>query len=233
MARYGLLVASALTATLVSCTSSPLVPTASNAPLNTQPPIAPSIAPTATPTISPTAPPTPSPTAPIVTAGELTCTGSQLQIAFWPALSGGGAGSVAVSLAIWNRGTRPCRIHGWATLQFLNPAGGLVSTRWVETTATFGGSARLEAISLLPCGESNGCPYGVAPAAFINFFGDDVIEPCVTAARVRVLTPGTSIPVVANLSVQGYTDGQVFCSDGKISVLPVQSAVEALGPTLS
>jgi hypothetical protein len=87
-------------------------------------------------------------------------------------------------------------------------------------------------VSVIPCGESNGCPSGVAPAAFINFSGDDVIQPCETAAKVRVLTPGTAAPVIANLSVQGFEDGQTVCSDGKIFVLPVQSAVGVLGPTL-
>jgi hypothetical protein len=155
-----------------------------------------------------------------------------LQLAYWPALSGAAAGNFAVSLAIWNRASRPCELRGWATLQFLNPGDGLVSTHWVESTATFFGSARPDAVSLVPCGDSNGCPSGVAPAAFINFSGDDVIQPCVTAAKVRVLMPGTATPVIANLSGQGFADGQTVCSDGQIFVLPVQSAVGVLGPTL-
>ncbi len=149
-ARCSLLVATALTATLASCTSPPVVPTPSGTPTNTQSPITPTVAPTSTPTTSPTEPPTPSPTAPIVTAGEPTCKGSQLQIAYWPALSGAAAGSFAVSLALWNHGSRPCALNGWATLQFLNRAGGLVRTRWTETTATFSGSVRRVAVSSPP-----------------------------------------------------------------------------------
>lgn len=233
MTRYCLLVASGLTATLVSCTSSPLARTPSSAPFNTQPSVTPSSAPTPVPTASVTAHPTPSPTAPTVTAGEPTCRGSQLQIAYWPALSGAAAGSFAVSLAMWNHGSEPCALRGWATLQFLNPFGGLVRTRWVESTATFFGSARPDAVSLIPCGGSNACATSAPPEAFINFAGDDVIQPCVTAAKVRVLTPGAATPVIADLRVQGFADGQVVCSDGEIFVLPVQPAVGARDPAFS
>jgi hypothetical protein len=156
-----------------------------------------------------------------------------LQIAYWPALSGAAAGSFAVSLAIWNHGSRPCELRGWATLQFLDPAGGLVRTRWVESTATFFGRARPEAVSLIPCGGSNTCPTSAPPEAFINFAGDDVIQPCVTAAKVRVLTPGAALPVIANLSVQGFADGQVVCSDGEIFVLPVQPEDGVVDPAFS
>ena len=71
------------------------------------------------------------------------------------------------------------------------------------------------------------------PAAFIKFTGDDVIPPCETAAGVRVVLPGESTPIVADLRVDGFPDGQIFCSAGKIFVLPIQSSVAALGPTLS
>ncbi|MFZ0179545.1 MAG: hypothetical protein WAL84_06695 [Candidatus Dormiibacterota bacterium] len=71
-----------------------------------------------------------------------------------------------------------------------------------------------------------------APAAFITFTGDDVIPPCEIAAGVRLLLPGASIPIVADLRVGGFPDGQTFCSAGKIFVLPVQSAAAALHPAL-
>ncbi len=54
-----------------------------------------------------------------------------------------------------------------------------------------------------------------------------------TAAKVRVLTPGAALPVIANLSVQGFADGQEVCSGGAIFVLPVQAAVGALEPAFS
>jgi hypothetical protein len=138
-----------------------------------------------------------------------------------------------MSLAIWNHGSRPCTVRGWAAVQFLNAVGGLVRTRWVASTTTFSGGVRPNAVSLVPCGGSNPCPTSAPPEAFINFAGDDVIQPCVTAAKVRVLTPGATIPVVANLSVQGFAGGQVICSDGEIFVLPVQPAVGALEPAFS
>ncbi len=230
VARYCLLVAAALTATLVSCTSSPLVRTPSSAPLHTQPPITRSIAPATAPTASPTVRPTPSPTPPIVSAGEPTCASSQLQIAYSQALSGGAAGSFTVALGIWNRGERPCTLRGWATVQFLNPVGGLVPTHWIETTGDFSGSALPVAVSLPPCASSGGCASGSTPPAYVSIAGDDVINPCVTAARVRVLTPGSSMPVVVNLQTEGFEDGQVFCSDGKVSLLPIVSTFSALGP---
>jgi hypothetical protein len=174
--------------------------------------------------------PIPAPTAPIATASELTCAGSQLQIAFWPALSQGAAGSFTLALGIWNRGARPCRLRGWPTLQFLNPEGGLVPTHWMENTANFSGSTMPVTVSLLPCAGSGGCSSDDTPAAYISLAGDDVIPPCVTAAGVRVLTPGASTPVVANLRNENDTDGQVFCSDGKIDVLPIWSSFSALGP---
>jgi hypothetical protein len=75
-----------------------------------------------------------------------------------------------------------------------------------------------------------GCASDSTPAAYIAIAGDDVINPCVTAASVRVLTPGASTAVVVNLRVDGFADGQVFCSDGKVWVLPIVSTYSALGP---
>jgi Protein of unknown function (DUF4232) len=155
---------------------------------------------------------------------------SQLQIAYSQALGGGAAGSFTVALGIWNRGGRPCTLRGWATVQFLNPAGGLVPTHWVETTADFSGSAEPVAVSLPPCTSSGGCASDSTPPAYISIAGDDVINPCVTAANIRVLTPGASTPIVVNLRVEGFAGGQVFCSDGKVSLLPIVSTFSALGP---
>ncbi len=225
--------AAALATLLASCTGTPSVQTPSGSPHSTPSPPAPSIAPSALPSPSPTEAPTAQPSAPIPTANEPTCTGAQLQIAYWPALSGGAAGNAAISLAVWNRGARPCKLRGWPTLQFLNKAGGLVPTHWVETTSTFSGSARDVAVSLIPCAQPNRCAADAAPAAYINFSGDDVIEPCEVADSVRVITPGSSTPVVVNLRVDGFPDGQTFCSAGKIFVLPIQSSLAALGPTFS
>ncbi|MFI5285347.1 MAG: DUF4232 domain-containing protein [Candidatus Dormibacteria bacterium] len=184
------------------------------------------IVPTATPIAAPTPTSTAPPVAAVVTANEPTCTGAQLQIAYWPGLSGGGAGTVGISLAIWNHGTRPCKLRGWATLQFLNSAGGLVPTHWVETTSVFTGSSALPiAVSLVTCLQSS-CSSD-APAAYITFYGDDVVSPCETADGIRVNTPGSSTPVFVNLRSGNSPDGQTFCSAGKIFVLPVQSPVEA------
>jgi hypothetical protein len=232
--RKCLLVASVFTATLASCTNSTLVLSPSSAPTSRQFPISPSPAPTALPSPSPTlpttAPPTPALTAPIVTNGEPTCASSQLQIALSPSLGGGAAGSFIVALGIWNRGSQPCKLRGWATVQFLNPAGGLVPTHWTETTSDFSGSAEPVAVSVLPCAASGGCASDSTPTAYVSIAGDDVISPCVTAASVRVLTPGATTPLLANLRVAGFQDGQVFCSDGKVSVLPVVSTFWGLGP---
>ena len=153
-----------------------------------------------------------------------------MQIAFSQALSGGAAGSFTMALGIWNRGARPCRLRGWATIQFLNATGGLVPTHWVETTGDFSGSAQPVAVSLLPCASSGGCAAGSTPAAYISVAGDDVIEPCVTAARVRVVLPGSSNAVIDNLQADRFGEGEVFCSDGKVSVLPIASTYSVLGP---
>jgi hypothetical protein len=153
-----------------------------------------------------------------------------VQIAFSQSLSGGAAGTFTMALGIWNRGPRPCKLRGWATIQFLNVAGGLVPTNWTETTGDFSGSAQPVAVSLLPCAGSGGCTAASTPAAYVSVAGDDVIEPCVTAARVRVLLPGSSKAVIDNLQADGLGDGEVFCSDGKISVLPIVSTYTPLGP---
>jgi len=199
-------------------------------PTPTAPSPEPSTAPTSSPTVATTAASTASPTAPVVTADEPTCASSQLQIAYSPSLGGGAAGNFTVALGIWNRGSHPCMLRGWATVQFLNPNGGLVPTHWVETTGDYSGSAQPVAVSLLPCATSGGCASDSTPAAYVSVAGDDVITPCVTAASVRVLTPGASTAVVVNLRVDGFGDGQVFCSDGKVWVLPVASTYPALGP---
>ncbi|MHB8487706.1 MAG: DUF4232 domain-containing protein [Candidatus Dormibacteria bacterium] len=224
--------AAVLTAALAACagaaparpTSSPLPSTPSPATPSPEPSALPSVAPTAAPTVAPT----PSPTPPIVTAGEPTCASSQLQIAYSQALGGGAAGSFVVALGIWNRGSRPCKLRGWATVQFLNPTGGLVPTHWVETTSDFSGSAESRVVSLLPCAGADGCAPDSTPAAYISVAGDDVIEPCVTAAGVRVVVPGSSTPVVVNLRASGFEDGQIFCSDGEAWLLPILSPFSVL-----
>jgi hypothetical protein len=153
-----------------------------------------------------------------------------VQIAFSRSLSGGAAGSFTMALGIWNRGARACRLRGWATIQFLNANGGLVPTNWLETTGDFSGSAQPVAVSLLPCAGSGGCTAVSAPAAYISVAGDDVLAPCVTAARIRVLLPGSSTAVVDNLQADGLGAGAVFCSDGKVSLLPIVSIYSTLGP---
>ncbi|MFZ2035186.1 MAG: hypothetical protein WAW53_15655 [Candidatus Dormiibacterota bacterium] len=153
-----------------------------------------------------------------------------MQIAFSQSLSEGAAGSFTMALGIWNRGARACKLRGWATIQFLNADGGLVPTNWLETTGDFSGSAQPVAVSLLPCAGSGGCTAGATPAAYFSVAGDDVIAPCVTAARVRVLLPGSSRAVIDNLQADGLGAGEVFCSDGKVSVLPIVSTYSPLGP---
>jgi hypothetical protein len=103
-----------------------------------------------------------------------------------------------------------------------------VRTHWIETTALFFGRAYSVGISLLPCADRRDCASG-APAAYISFSGDDVIPPCEIAAGVRVLMPGASTPVVANLRVEGFPDGQILCSAGQIFVLPILSPQAADG----
>jgi hypothetical protein len=229
----GLVVLAAVLITLLaSCAGSPTP--RSSPPLATPSSIAPSPEPSASPSSSPTpvatVAPTPSPTPVIVTAAEPTCAVTQLQMAYSQALSEGAAGSFVVALGIWNRGIRACKLRGWATVQFLNPTGGLVPTHWVETTTDFSGSAQAMWVSLLPCAGAGGCAPDTTPAAYISVAGDDVIEPCVTAASVRVVAPGTSTPIVVSLRVDGNENGQIFCSDGKVWLLPILSPFSVLGP---
>jgi hypothetical protein len=80
----------------------------------------------------------------------------------------------------------------------------------VETTSDFSGSAEPTTVSLLPCAAAGGCAPDSTPSAYISIAGDDVIEPCVTAASIRVVAPGSSTPVVVNLRVYGNEDGQIF-----------------------
>ena len=149
-------------------------------------------------------------------------------MAYWPALSGAATGNVLLSLAVWNKAARPCKLRGWATLQLLNPTGGLVRTHWIDTTTLFFGSANPVTVSLLPCADPTDCASGI-PAAYIAFAGDDVIPPCEIAAGVRVLMPGASTPVITTLRVNGFPDGQTLCSAGKIFVLPILSPQAAVG----
>jgi hypothetical protein len=221
-ARWPLVaLAAVLTAAVAACAgAAPVRPTSSPL-LNTPSPAIPTPEPSALPSASPTAAPTPSPTPAIVTAGEPTCASSALHLAYSQALSGAAAGSFIVALGIWNRGSRPCKLRGWATVQFLNPTGGLVPTHWVETTSNSSGSAQPRSVSLLPCAEAGGCALTSTPAAYISVGGDDTFEPCVTAASVRVVVPGSSTPVVVNLREPGFVDGQIFCSDGSVWLLPI------------
>jgi Protein of unknown function (DUF4232) len=187
---------------------------------------------TASPTIS--ASPTPVLTIPIpspsvsaslpVVKSATTCTGSQLQIAYSPAGSSGGAGSFVLELAVWNHGVQPCQMRGWPSLQFLSRSGGLLPTHEVQTTSPIIGSANPVNIVILPCIPAMSCPPDSFHTAYISFGFDDVLQPCETAASIRVLTPGGSTPVVVDLRVAGsLPDGQVICSDGTIQVLPVHS----------
>jgi hypothetical protein len=165
-----------------------------------------------------------------VTAGEPQCARSQLQIADSPGLGGAAAGSFVVALGIWNLGSRPCTVRGWATVQLLNAAGGLVPTHWVETTSDFSGSVVLRSVSLLPCARTGGCTANATPGAYIGVAGDGIFEPCMTAAGIRVVMPGSAKPVVVNLRVDGFPDGAIYCSDGAVWLLPILSPFAAFGP---
>jgi Protein of unknown function (DUF4232) len=213
---------------LASCTTIP--PARSESPTPTPSPFAPTPEPTAVPLVSPLQPPTPSPSPVIVTAGERPCSASQLQLADSPGLGGGAAGSFVVALGIWNLGNRPCTLRGWATVQLLNASGGLVPTHWLKVMSDFSGGAILRTISLAPCACAGGCAPASTPAAYVSIAGNDVLEPCVTAASIRVAIPGSSTPVVVAFRVDGLQESQVFCSDGGVYLLPILSPFSALGP---
>jgi hypothetical protein len=105
-----------------------------------------------------------------------------------------------------------------------------VPTHWVETTSDFSGSVVLRSVSLLPCAGTGGCTPSSTPGAFVSVAGDDIFEPCVTAAGIRVVMPGSSRPVVVNLRVSSSPDGDIFCSDGGVWLLPILSPFAAFGP---
>jgi hypothetical protein len=174
--------------------------------------------------------PTPSPSPAIVTAGEAACSNSQLQLADSPGLGGAAAGSFVVAIGIWNLGSRPCTLRGWATVQLLNATGGLVPTHWVETTSDFSGRVVLRTVSLLPCAGTGGCTPNSTPGAYVGVSGDGIFQPCVTAAGIRVVMPRSSKPTVVNLRVDGSPDGAIYCSDGGIWLLPILSPFATFGP---
>jgi hypothetical protein len=189
--------------------------------------------PTATAVPTTSALPTPVVTTPIPSPGASvpshivksapTCTGSQLHIAYSPAGSSGGAGSFVTALAVWNDGAQPCEMRGWPSLQFLGSSGRLLPTHEVQTTSALI-SANPVNVVILPCTPGMGCPPDSFHTAYISFVSDDVLQPCETAAGIRIRTPGGSTPIVINLRIAGlFPDGQVVCSDGMIEVLPVHS----------
>jgi hypothetical protein len=199
-----------LSLSVTACTSTPIARATST----------PHASPTPMPTIV-VATPSPPKSNPALTNAS-TCAGSQLRIAYLAAGSGAAAGSFGIELAVWNSG-RPCQLRGWPSLQLLKSDGSLLPTQEVRTTSTFGGSADPTNVILYrSCGGTMGCPPGIPPSAYISFAGDDVIQPCETAAGVRVLTPGSATSLDVDLRVAGsFPDGQPFCSGGKIEVLPV------------
>ena len=161
---------------------------------------------------------------PLTVTAAPTCSGTQLQITYDPAGSGGAAGSFGIGLDVWNHG-QPCQLRGWPSLQLLRTDGSVLPTHEEQATSTFAGSANPTAVILYrSCGGTMGCPPGIPPAAYISLTGDDVIPPCETAAGIRVLLPGGASPVDADLRMSGsFPTGQQFCSAGKIFVLPVHS----------
>jgi hypothetical protein len=169
--------------------------------------------------------PSPSATVPLpVVKSAPTCGGSQLRIAYSSAGSSGGAGSFVLQLAVWNDGVGPCQMRGWPSLRFLSGSGGLLPTHEVQTTSPIIGSVNPVDVVILPCTTAMSCPPDSFHMAYISFGFDDVLQPCETAAGIRVLTPGASASVVVDLRVAGsFPDGQVICSDGIIQVLPVHS----------
>ncbi|MGA8361503.1 MAG: DUF4232 domain-containing protein [Candidatus Dormiibacterota bacterium] len=151
------------------------------------------------------------------------CTGSQLHIVYSPAGSSGGAGDFVTALAVLNDGTQPCEMRGWPLLQLLSSSGGLLPTHEVQTTSAIVSDSPVNVV-ILACHPGMSCPPSSFNTAYISFAFDDVIQPCETAAGVRVLTPGGSTPVVVNLRIAGsFPDGQEICSGGRIEVLPVHS----------
>jgi hypothetical protein len=170
----------------------------------------------------PTQSPSASVTSPVVKSAH-TCAGSQLHIVYSPAGSSGGAGDFVTALAVLNDGTQPCVMRGWPLLQLLSSSGSLLPTHEVQTTSAIVSGSPVSVV-ILACHPGVSCPPSSFNTAYISFAFDDVIQPCETAAAVRVVTPGGSTPVVVNLRVAGsFPDGPEICSGGKIEVLPVHS----------
>lgn len=119
-------------------------------------------------------------------------------------------------------------------MQFLTSNGTPVSTREVQTTSNFSGSAILrevilqtgtapldttQAIGTAPVGSTQQVGYG-----YISIGSNDILVPCETAASIHVLLPGMRTPIVVDLRVPGaFPTGQVVCSAGEIQVLPVHA----------
>jgi len=90
---------------------------------------------------------------PLTVTAAPTCDGTQLQITYDPAGSGGAAGSFGIELAVWNHG-QPCHLRGWPTLQRLRSDGSVLPAHEEQTTSTFAGSANPTAVILYrSCGE--------------------------------------------------------------------------------
>ena len=123
-------------------------------------------------------------------------------------LIGGGvaAGSVKATIEVRNKSNHDCDLYGYAGIQLLSAQRLPLPTKVIwSTEAFFLSTPAVAEIVELPSG---------AGRAYIPLSFNDVQEPCLQSALLRVTPPGAS----TSLDIPGYL---FVCSGGTLTVNPV------------
>lgn len=138
---------------------------------------------------------------------------------------GAAAGNVGGLIEVRNKSSRNCDLYGYAGLQLLDARGRPLPTgiTWSDSSYIFGGNLGVAVIGL-PAGTVPITPERPVPGhAYIPISWSDVLEPCSSAAQLRVTPPDAFTSLVISAVPPGGGSGlTIFCSG--VTVNPTRAA---------
>jgi len=148
---------------------------------------------------------------------------------------GAAAGNISATIEVRNKSQHDCDLYGYAGLQLLDAHGRPLPTHVIwSRTSFFLSSPAVEAVVGLPAGTA---PLGraaydpmhptpqVPGHAYIPLSFNDVVDPCSSAAQLRVTPPDAYLPLVVSAVLRsGFPTVMDVCSGGTVVVNPTRVA---------
>ena len=140
---------------------------------------------------------------------------------------GAATGNVSGLIEVRNNTAQDCDLFGYAGVQLLDAHGSPLHTHVTWSTSSFftSGDVALEVVGLPARTPPINPSHPVAGHAYIQLAWNDVQDPCITAAQIRIIPPGARVSTDIDATPPGGTGGQMYvCSDGALTVTPTRAA---------